>query len=444
MHRRTLLGATAAFAATPLLRAQAQAAKTNITWWHAMTGALGAQIDRITKSFNASQDTIELTSIYKGGYADLMTAVIAAFRAGQAPHIAQIFEVGTENMIAAGKAIKTVSQLIKETGVHIDPNAYIPAVRGYYALADGRMGSMPFNSSTAVMWINKDAFDKAGLDASKPPATWEDIVTVAQTLKSKNAAPIPVNTSWFPWIMVEQYSAIHDIPYASKANGFEGLDAVLEFNSKAHVKQIDRILQMAKDGTFKYGGRDNAPDPVFLSGQSAITFNSSAERGDLKRSAKFAYVEAFLPYDPEVNKDPINSIIGGASLWPMTAPSRTEAEYKAVATFLAFIGQPQNDATWAENTGYVPVTLAGYQEMQKAGWFEQNPGTDIPIKQLTRGQVTNNSRGIRLGRLPEIRNIISEEFEKALQGQQNAQQVMDNAVERGTKVLRQFERSVRA
>jgi sn-glycerol 3-phosphate transport system substrate-binding protein len=444
MHRRTLLGATAAFAATPLLRAQAQAAKTNIIWWHAMTGALGAQIDRITKSFNASQDTIELTSIYKGSYADLMTAVIAAFRAGQAPHIAQIFEVGTENMIAAGKAIKTVSQLIQETGAQIDPNAYIPAVRGYYALADGRMGSMPFNSSTAVMWINKDAFDKAGLDASKPPATWEEIVTVAQTLKSKNAAPIPVNTSWFPWIMVEQYSAIHDIPYASKANGFEGLDAVLQFNSKAHVTQIDRILMMAKDGTFKYGGRDNAPDPVFLSGQSAISFNSSAERGDLKRTAKFGYVEAFLPYDPEVNNDPINSIIGGASLWPMTAPGRTEAEYKAVAAFLGFIGQPQNDATWAENTGYVPVTLAGYQEMQKAGWFEQNPGTDIPIKQLTRGHVTNNSRGIRLGRLPEIRNIISEEFEKALQGQQNAQQVMDNAVERGNKVLRQFERSVRA
>jgi sn-glycerol 3-phosphate transport system substrate-binding protein len=295
-----------------------------------------------------------------------------------------------------------------------------------------------------VMWINKDAFDKAGLDASKPPATWEEIVTVAQTLKSKNAAPIPVNTSWFPWIMVEQYSAIHDIPYASKANGFEGLDAVLQFNSKAHVTQIDRILMMAKDGTFKYGGRDNAPDPVFLSGQSAISFNSSAERGDLKRTAKFGYVEAFLPYDPEVNNDPINSIIGGASLWPMTAPGRTEAEYKAVGAFLGFIGQPQNDATWAENTGYVPVTLAGYQEMQKAGWFEQNPGTDIPIKQLTRGHVTNNSRGIRLGRLPEIRNIISEEFEKALQGQQNAQQVMDNAVERGNKVLRQFERSVRA
>ncbi len=445
MHRRTLLAASAALAAAPIAgRARAQAAKTQIIWWHAMTGALGAQVDRITKSFNASQSDIELTAIYKGGYADLMTAVIAAFRAGQAPNLAQIFEVGTENMIAAGKAVKTVSQLVEETGVKIDPDAYIPAVRGYYALADGKMGSMPFNSSTAVMWLNKDAFDKAGLDATKPLATWEDVVSAAQTIKSKNAAPIAMNTSWFPWVMVEQYSAIHDIPYASKANGFQGLDAVLQINSKAHVRMIQRLLDMSKDGTFKYGGRDNAPDPIFLSGQAAISFNSSAERGDLNRSAKFAYVEALLPYDPEVNKNPINSIIGGASLWPMTAPSRTAAEYKAVATLLAFIGQPDNDAIWAENTGYVPVTLAGYQAMEKDGWFAKNSGTEVPIKQLTRGHVTDNSRGVRLGRLPELRNIISEEFEKALQGQQNAQQVMDNSVERGNRILRQFERAEKA
>jgi sn-glycerol 3-phosphate transport system substrate-binding protein len=145
-----------------------------------------------------------------------------------------------------------------------------------------------------------------------------------------------------------------------------------------------------------------------------------------------------------VIKQPINSIIGGASLWPMTAPHRTKADYKALAEFLRYIGRPEVDATWAENTGYVPVTLAGAVLMQKQGWFENNPGTDLPIKQLTRGKVTPNSRGIRLGRLPELRNIISEEFEKALQGGMTAQQVMDNAVERGNQVLRQFQRSVRA
>ena len=445
MKRRTLLAGTAAFAAAPLVRpAGAQAAKTKIVWWHAMTGRLGDQVNQIVVGFNGAQSTVEVEAIYKGGYADLMTATIAAFRAGEAPHLAQIFEVGTETMIAAGKATKEVWQLVKETGIHIDPKSYIPAVRGYYSLPDGRMASMPFNSSTAIMWLNTDAFHKAGLDPSKPPATWDEVTAAAQAIKAKNAAEIPMNTSWFSWIMIEQYSAIHNIPFATKANGFEGVDAVLQINTKPHVAIIDRLLTMAKDGTFKYGGRDNAPDPVFLAGQSGITFNSSAYRGDLVKSAKFAFAPALLPYDPNVTKEPINSIIGGASLWPMTTPKRTAAEYKAVAEFLQFIGKPEIDATWAENTGYVPVTLAGADEMQKQGWFTKNPGTDLPIQQLTRGKVTDNSRGIRLGRLPEIRNIISEEFEKALQGGVTAQQVMDNAAERGNQVLRQFQKAVKA
>ena len=445
MKRRTLLAGSAALAAAPLMHtARAQAAKTKIVWWHAMTGPLGDALNAIATGFNASQNDVEVEAIYKGGYADVMNATIAASRAGQPPNLVQIFEVGTENMIAAKKAVMEVWQLSKQTGVQIDPSAYIPAVRGYYSLPDGRMASMPFNSSTAVMWINKDAFQKAGLDPEKPPATWDDVTKAAETIKSKNAADIPMNMSWFTWVTVEQYSAIHNIPFATKENGFAGVDAQLEINTKPHVAIIDRMLRMAKDGTFKYGGRDNAPDPVFLAGQSAISFNSSAYRGSLAKGAKFAFADAFLPYDPTIIKQPINSIIGGASLWAMTAPNRTAAEYKALALFLKYIGQPKVDSTWAEATGYVPVTLAGAKEMQASGYFDKNPGTQLPVQQLERGHVTPNSRGIRLGRLPEIRNIISEEFEKALQGGMTAQQVMDNATERGNTVLKQFARSVKA
>ena len=181
---------------------------------------------------------------------------------------------------------------------------------------------------------------------------------------------------------------------------------------------------------------------MFLSGQAGIGFNSSGERGDLIKSAKFQWAPAFLPYDPAITKQPINSIIGGASLWTMTAPNRTAADYKAVAEFLAFLAQPQNAADWHQHTGYVPVTLAGYELSKKEGYYEKNPGTELPIEQLTRGTVTANSRGLRLGRLPEIRNIIYEEVEKALQGQQTAQAAMDSATSRGNRVLREFEKSV--
>lgn len=442
MKRRTLLAGAAALATVPA--AVRAADKTKIVWWHAMTAALGEQVNHAVDAFNQSQDAVEVTAIYKGGYADVLTATIAAFRAGQAPHLAQIFEVGTGSMLAAGKATKQVWELAKETGVAIDPKAYIPAVRGYYSLPDGRMASMPFNSSTAVMWYSKDAFRKAGLDPDKPPATWEAVVKAAQTIKAKNAAEIPMISSWLTWIQLEQYSALHNLPFASKEDGFQGLDTQLEINSKAHVKHMQRLLDMAKDGTFKYAGRDNKPDQLLLSGQSAIAFNSSGMRGDLVKSAKFDWAAAFLPYDSEIIKSPLNSIIGGASLWTMSAPNRTPAEYKAVALFLQFLGKPENDAYWHQHTGYVPVTLAGYELSQKQGFYQQNVGADLPVKQLTRGTVTPNSKGLRLGRLPEIRNIIYEEMEKALQGGQTAQQAMDTSVERGNKVLREFQKSVKA
>jgi sn-glycerol 3-phosphate transport system substrate-binding protein len=440
MKRRTLLAVPVALATARARGAE----RIKIVWWHAMTAALADEVARIASGFNASQDAVEIEAVYKGGYSDTLTATIAASRAGQAPHLAQVFEVGTGTMLAAGKAVKPVWELANETGLAIDPKAYIPAVSGYYSLTDGRMASMPFNSSTAVMWYNKDAFRKAGLDPDKAPATWQEVRKAAETIKAKDAAPVAMTTSWPTWIQLEQYSALHNLAFATKSDGFDGLDTELVFNTKAHVKHIERLLEMSKEGSFKYAGRDTAPDPLTVSGEAAISFGSSAARGNLVKSAKFDWAEAYLPYDPELIKTPLNSIIGGASLWTMTAPNRTPPEYKAVAEFLKYIGRPDVDSLWSQNTGYVPVTFAGYEMSKQAGYYTENVGADIPVEQLARGTLTPNTRGLRLGRLPEIRNIIQEELEKALQGGQTAQQALDIAVARGNKVLKEFARSAKA
>jgi sn-glycerol 3-phosphate transport system substrate-binding protein len=443
MKRRTLL-AGAAVAPLAIVRPVfAQAAKPKIVVWHAMAGALGEEVSRICTAFNAAQSDAEVTPVFKGGYPETLTAAIAAFRAGQAPHLVQMFEVGTGSMLAAGPAVKQIWQLSQETGIVIEPNAYIAGVRGYYSLADGRLASCPFNSSTSVMWYNLDAFEKAGLDPDKPPRTWAEVVDACRILQAKKAVEVPMTSAWFAWVQLEQYAAMHDIPFATKANGFEGLDAELKFNTTPFVKHISRILDMAKEGTFKYAGRDSAPEPLFNSGTAAISFTSSAARAAIAREAKFKWAAAFLPTDPEINPQPNNSIIGGASLWCMNAPSRTPAEYKGVASFLKFIASPEIDAQWHQNTGYVPVTTAGYELSIKQGYYQKAPGTDLPIKQLSRGRVTENSKGFRLGRMPELRNIIYEEVEKAIQGQQGAQAALDSAVTRGNRILREFEKSVR-
>lgn len=444
MKRRHLVAGSAAVMAAPaVLRAASAQSRTEVTFWHGLANPLGLEVERVCTKFNDSQSTYKVNPVFKGGYVETLTSAVAAWRAGQAPHIVQMFEVGTGSMLAAGPAVKQVWQLFEETGVAVDAEQYLPGVRGYYSTADGKLASMPFNSSTTVVWYNKDAFRKAGLDPDAFPKTWPELVEAARKLKAANATPTPVSTAWPTWAHFEQYSAIHDLPFSTLSNGFEGLGTELKISSAPHVKHLNRLLEMAKEGTFRYGGRDNAGEVLFPSGEAAVMFTSSGFRARVSREAKFDWGVAMLPFDPEVRAEPINSVIGGASLWVMTAPSRTPAEYKAVAEFFKFISQPENDAEWHQRTGYVPITHGGFEESKKQGFYEKNPGADIPILQLTRGTMTANSRGFRLGRFVEIRNIIQEEMEKSLQGNQNAQQALDSAVQRGNRVLREFERTNR-
>ena len=446
MDRRVLLAGAGGLVAWSALGPATRAAaddNTHIVLWHAMSGANGDEVNRLARDFNASQSAVVLEAVFKGTYPETLTAAIAAYRAGHAPHIVQVFEVGTGTMLQAGPAIKPAWKLAEETGLTIDPNAYIPGVRGYYSLPDGKLASMPFNSSTAVMWYNKDAFEKAWLDPDKPPTTYDDFVQAAHTLAAKAPTPIASTSAWMTWIQFEEYAAIQNLAYATEGDGYDGLGAQLLLDRKPFVDQLQRFMNLSKDGAFKYTGRDTAPDAVFYSAQAAIGFGSSSGRADIVKNAQFRYAEALLPTEPALNPKPNNSIIGGASLWAMTAPNRKDAEYKAVAAFYAFIAKPEQVALYAQHTGYVPVTTAGYEATKRSGYFDKNPGADLPAQQLARGELTPNSRGLRLGRLPEIRAILYEEIEKALQGQQSAQSAMDSAVARGNRVLRDFQKSAK-
>jgi sn-glycerol 3-phosphate transport system substrate-binding protein len=149
----------------------AESGPVEIQWWHAMTSVNNELVNKIAEDFNKSQGAYKVVPVYKGSYAETMNAAIAAYRAGNAPDIVQIFEVGTATMMAAKGAIKPVYQLMAEAGEKFDPQAYLPTVTSYYSTADGKMLSLPFNSSTAILYYNKDAFKKAGLDPETPPAS---------------------------------------------------------------------------------------------------------------------------------------------------------------------------------------------------------------------------------------------------------------------------------
>ncbi len=414
-------------------------AATEIQWWHAMGGALGERVNEIADNYNLSQRRYTVVPVFKGNYGETMTAGIAAFRAGKPPHILQVFEVGTATLMSAKGAIKPVYQLMAEAGTNFDPNAYISAVTSYYTTTDGKMLSIPFNSSTPVLWWNKDAFRKAGLDPEKPPKTWPEVGEYAQKLIAAGYQ-CGFSSAWITWIHLENFSAWHDVPFGTKENGFAGFDTEFTFNSPLHVRHIQQLADWQKDKIFVYGGRRNLGNAKFTKGECPMYTESSAGYGGFKAGAEFEFGTANLPYWPDAPGAPQNTIIGGASLWVMDGHSK--GEYEGVADFFNFMSLPMVQAYWHANTGYVPITTGAYDLMNKLKFYESNPGRDIAILQMSAKAPTPNSKGLRFGNFLQTRTIMYEELENIFAGKKSAKQGLDDAVARGNAELRKFEKTV--
>jgi sn-glycerol 3-phosphate transport system substrate-binding protein len=416
------------------LGAQAQ---TEIQWWHSMGGALGEWVNDLAKDFNASQKEYKVVPTFKGTYDESMAVAIAAFRAGNAPHILQVFEVGTATMMASKQAIVPVGEVMKKAGVRFDANDYVPAVAGYYTAPNGQMLSFPFNSSTTVLHYNKDAFKAAGLDINKPPTTWPEVALAAAKLKA-NGHKCPFTSSWMSWTQLESFSAWHNTEFATKGNGMRGIDARLSFNTPLHVRHIENLANMAKSGLMVYKGRGNLADATYVSGECAMVTGSSALYGSVKRNAKFTGGIGALPYYPDVPGAPQNTVIGGASLWVMSG--KKDAEYKGVAQFLARLSVAEEAAKSHQRTGYLPLTKASYELTSKSTFYKENPGTDVSVTQMIR-KTTDKSRGIRLGNFVQIRAINDEELEQVWAGKKSVKEALDSAVKRGNEQLEKFQKA---
>jgi sn-glycerol 3-phosphate transport system substrate-binding protein len=427
---------TAAIAFTVALSLNAQA-QTEVQWWHSMGGALGEWVNDLAKDYNSSQKEYKIVPTFKGSYDESMTAAIAAFRSGNAPHILQVFEVGTATMMASKGAIVPVGKIMADAGVKFDPNAYVPAVAGYYTAPNGQMLSFPFNSSTPVFHYNKDAFKAAGLDPEKPPKTWPEVALAAGKLKAAGHK-CPFTSSWMSWTQLESFSAWHNTEFATKGNGMRGIDARLNFNSPLHIRHIENLGNMAQGGLLVYKGRGNAADATFVSGECAMITGSSALYGNIKRNSKFASGISTLPYYPDVAGAPQNTVIGGASLWVMSG--KKADEYKGVAQFFAHLSKAEEAAKSHQRTGYLPVTMESFKLTDNSGFYKQNPGTDVSVTQMIR-KTTDKSRGIRLGNFVQIRTINDEELEQVWGGKKTAKEALDAAVKRGNEQLERFEKA---
>ncbi len=413
-------------------------AATEIAWWHAMSGELGKQVEKLAADFNASQSEYRIVPSYKGNYTETVTASIFAFRSRSQPAIVQVNEIATATMMAAKGAIYPVFELMRDQSEPFSPGAYLPAVTSYYSDVAGNMLSFPFNVSTPILYYNKDLFRAAGLDPEAAPKTWPEVGAAAKRLRAAGAV-CGLTTSWPSWVNVENFSAFHNLPLATRANGFGGLDAELVFNNPLVVRHIAQLAEWQTTKAFDYSGRGQSAEPRFQKGECGIFIGSSATRADIKANSKFEVGYGMMPYWPDVQGAPQNTIIGGATLWVLR--DRARAEYAGVAKFFAYLSKPEVQAAWHQNTGYLPITRAAFDLTRAQGFYDRNPGAAISIEQMTLKPPTDNSKGIRLGSFVLIRDVIDDELEQAFSGKRSAQAALDFAVERGNRMLRQFERA---
>ncbi|WP_018001329.1 sn-glycerol-3-phosphate ABC transporter substrate-binding protein UgpB [Paracoccus sp. N5] len=408
-------------------------AKTEISWWHAMSGANAEVVAKIAGDFNASQSDYEVKPVFKGTYPETLNAGIAAFRAGQAPDIIQVFDVGTGVMMGAEGAIMPVAQVLEKGGTKFDKSQYLPGIVGYYSTPEGEMLSFPYNSSSPILYYNKDIFAKAGLDVDNPPKTWAEVWAAARKIKESGAATCGYTSTWLTWIHTENFAAWNNVSWGTNENGLAGTPE-LKIDGPLFVKHFQELADLSKEGVFVYGGRTSEAKQNFTSGECGILTESSGGLGDIVKSG-MNYGIGQLPYDETAEGAPQNTTPGGASLWVMGGKS--DETYKGVAAFFQYLSQTDVQQYLHEQSGYLPVTLAAYEATKATDFYQKNPGRETPILQMMGKAPTENSKGVRAPNLPQLRDIQNEEYEKMLSGQQDAATALKNAVTRGNAAIKE-------
>lgn len=409
-------------------------AATELQFWFGVSGANAQVIQNLANEFNTRQVEYRVVPIFKGTYPETLRAGVAAFEAGNPPHIIQVFDVGTGVMMNTEGAFIPVAEVLEMAGVSFDKDQYLPGIAAYYSRPDGTMLSFPFNSSSPILFYNKDAYRRAGLDVDNPPKTWPEVWEAARAIVRTGAATCGFTSAWLTWIHLENFAAWNNIPYATNENGMTGPEIELKINAPLYVKHFQELADLAAEGVFRYGGRTSEAKQLFLSGECGMYTDSSGGLGDVIKSG-LDYGTGPLPYEPNAPGAPQNTIPGGASLWAFAGHS--DAEYRGVARFFEFLSQTDVQSRLHQMSGYLPVTIAAYEATKNSGFYESNPGREQPILQMIGKEPTENSRGIRAINLPELRDIQDEEFEAMLAGLETAEQALDNAVRRGNEAVRQ-------
>jgi len=402
---------------------------TTITFWNAMSGSRGEVVDDLVNSFNEANPNITVESEYTGSYAETLTKALAAYKAGEAPTVVQVYEVGTQTMLDSG-AIVPVHTLNQG---EVDWNEVVQPIMKYYSV-DGDLYCMPFNSSTAMLYYNKDMFEAAGLDPDSPPTTWAELEEYSKAIMDAGVAEGGFSMGWPAWIL-EQSFATHDQLYANNDNGRAGLADEVLFNSEFGAKVLSEWQRMADEGVLVYGGRTYKANDPFLAQQFPFLFQSTSSLAGILKKAEFEVGTAFLPRLGD-EYDMGNSVVGGGCLWIMD--TATPEQQQAAWEFLKYSFTPERAVAWHKGTGYFPTSNTAYEQLKEEGWFEEEPNHATAFDQILGGGDSPAATGVLLGNFVQIRDIVGTAIEEIVVNGADPQETLDNAAAEANQVLADY------
>ncbi len=367
----------------------------------------------VADAFNAQFPQYNVVPEAFESYEVLLDAATQALEQGNAPALLQYFEVATQNARDLGYFKPVADALGDRTelnGLQVNFDDFIQPVVNYYTL-DGKFTSFPWNSSSPILYTNTGLLEAAGIEA--PPATWQELEAACEAILALDDAPDYCvtwpNHGWF----FEQWMAQQDAPLANNDNGRAARATEVLLTSDAAVNIATWWQEMYNKGYFYYSGtqRDwTSVEQAIQTAQVAFAITSSADARNITEAAagnSIDIVTTRMPYDGEVGWT--GNLIGGASIWLLDGLT-PEVEDGAL-TFLLFLTDTENAASWHQATGYLPIRQSAVDLLESEGWFETNPNFLTASDQINNSTVTVATSGALIGTFVETRNIVTQAIE---------------------------------
>ena len=409
-----------------------QAQEVTVTWWHAMSGGRLEPVKQLVEEFNQSHPNITVDATFTGSYQETLNKAITAAQAGNPPNIIQTYEVGTQMMWDSPYIVPI--QDLAEPG-EVDWGDYLSVVRRYYTNPEGKLVSMPFNSSTAILYYNKDMFREAGLDPNDPPTTYAELTEVGRQLLDSDVVDHAITYGWPTWVF-EQTHYWTDNNYVNNGNGREMRATQVLFNEEPGMRIMQQWADWENEGILIYGGREYEPDAAFISQNTAMLVQSTSHLKDIIETSPFEVGTSFLPRPEWANRG--GTTIGGASLYIF---EDEQAKMDAAWEFVKWLSSTDNAVFWHKETGYFPIRYSALTKLMNEGWFSENPNFLTAFMQVLTSKENNATAGAVVGRFPQIRDIVDDAVTNIFGDEMEVEEALNQAAEEANKVIEQYNES---